>query len=135
MENGPFTVRAQFDAVVSSVPVKLVMSTLAMVVAAARVVVPVGFALKIALFEAIGVQAHAAPPVPVTAVGAVVPRIARTANASSPADAGEIEMFGFVLVPLAVVPPAVGVVAQTPPMRTVAHTCFAVPLTSVAVIV
>ena len=62
MENGPFTVRAQFDAVVSSVPVKLVMSTLAMVVAAARVVVPVGFALKIALFEAIGVQAHAAPP-------------------------------------------------------------------------
>ena len=44
-------------------------------------------------------------------------------------------MFGLVLVPLAVVPPAVGVVAQTPPKRTVAQTCFAVPLTSVAVIV
>src|SRR3989441_11775835 len=70
-----------------------------------------------------------------TAVGAVVPRIARTENASSPAAAGEIEMLGFAVVPLAVVPPAVGVVAWTPPKRTVAHTCFAVPLTSVAVIV
>jgi len=73
--------------------------------------------------------------VPVTAVGAVVPRIPRTAKASSPADAGEIEMFGFAVVPLAAVPPAVGVAAKTPPKRTVAHTCFAVPLTRVAVIV
>ena len=60
--NGPFTVRAQLDAVVSSVPVKLVMSMLAIVVAAASVVVPVGVALKTALFVATGVQAHAAPP-------------------------------------------------------------------------
>src|SRR6266704_3006133 len=106
MANGPLTLRAQLDAVVSSVPVKPVMSMLAIVVAAASVVVPVGFALKIALFEAMGVQAHAAPP----------------------------DVFDQ-FAPVAVVPPAVGVVAQTPPRRTVAHTCFAVPLTSVAVIV
>src|SRR6266849_583619 len=62
MANGPFTVRLQFDAVVSSVPVKPVMSMPAIVVAAARVVVPVGLALKIALFVATGVQPHAAPP-------------------------------------------------------------------------
>src|SRR2546427_740139 len=98
------------------------MSMLAIVVAAARVVVPVGVALKITSFVATG-------------VGAVVPLIARTENASSPAAAGEIEMLGFAVVPLAVVPPAVGVAAWTPPKRTVAHTCFAVPLTSVAVIV
>src|SRR5438034_599797 len=118
MANGPFTVRPQLDAVVSSVPVKFVMSMLAIVVAAARVVVPVAVA-----------------PVPVTAVGAAVPRIPITAKASSPADAGEIEMLGFAVVPLALVPPAVGVGAQTPLKSTVAHTCFAVPLTSVAVIV
>src|SRR5207244_13528919 len=62
MANGPFTVRPQLDAVVSSVPVKFVMSMLAIVVAAARVVVPVGVALKMALFVATGVQPHAAPP-------------------------------------------------------------------------
>src|SRR5438094_72964 len=102
MANGPLMVRGQLDAVVSSVPVKPVMSMLAIVVAAARV---------------------------------VVPGIPRTAKASSPADTGEIEMLGFAVVPLAVVPPAVGDVAKTPPKRTVAHTCFAVPLTSVAVMV
>src|SRR5438552_3239768 len=80
-------------------------------------------------------QLVAVAPVPVTAVGAVVPRIPITAKASSPADAGEIEMLGFAVVPLALVPPAVGVGAQTPLRSTVAHTCFAVPLTSVAVIV
>src|SRR5713226_1473231 len=62
MANGPLTVRAQLDAVVSSVPVKLVMSMLAIVVAATRVVVPVGLAFKIALFVATGVQLHVAPP-------------------------------------------------------------------------
>ena len=62
MSNAPLTVRPQFEAVVSNVPVKLAMSMLAIVVAAARVVVPVGVALKIALFVATGVQAHAAPP-------------------------------------------------------------------------
>src|SRR5712691_10534772 len=77
----------------------------------------------------------AAAPVPVTAVGPVVPRIDITAKANSPADAGAIEMFGFVLVPLAAVPPAVGVEGHTPPKRTVAQTCFVVPLTRVAVIV
>ena len=45
MANGPFTVTLQFDAVVSSVPVNPVMSMPAIVVAAARVVVPVGLAL------------------------------------------------------------------------------------------
>src|SRR2546426_69913 len=55
-------VRAQLDAVVSSVPVKPVMSMLAIVVAAARVVVPVGVALKITSFVATGVQLHVAPP-------------------------------------------------------------------------
>src|SRR2546428_7802549 len=63
MANGPLTVRAQLDAVVSSVPVKPVMSMLAIVVAAARVVVPVGVALKITSFVATGVQPHEAPPV------------------------------------------------------------------------
>ena len=53
---------AQFEAVVSSVPVKFVMSMLAIVVAAASVVVPVGLALKMAMFVATGVQPHAAPP-------------------------------------------------------------------------
>src|SRR2546426_3933628 len=62
MANGPLMVRAQLDAVVSSVPVKPVMSILAIVVAAARVVVPVGVALKITSFVATGVQLHAAPP-------------------------------------------------------------------------
>src|SRR5213593_4186616 len=62
MANGPLTVRAQLDAVVSSVPVKPVMSMLAIVVAAARVVVPVGVALKITSFVATGVQLHVAPP-------------------------------------------------------------------------
>src|SRR6267143_464907 len=52
MLNPPLTVRDQFDAVVSSVPVKPVMSILAMVVAPASVVVPVGLPLKIALFVA-----------------------------------------------------------------------------------
>jgi len=50
------------DAVVSSVPVKPVMSILAIVVAAASVVVPVGLALKNALFVATGVQPQEAPP-------------------------------------------------------------------------
>jgi hypothetical protein len=54
-------VKAQFDAVVSSVPVKPVMSMLAIVVAAASEVVPVGVALKMALFEAIGVHPQEAP--------------------------------------------------------------------------
>jgi len=62
MANGPLTVSAQLDAVVSSVPVKPVMSMLAIVVAAARVVVPVGVVLKITSFVATGVQPHAAPP-------------------------------------------------------------------------
>jgi hypothetical protein len=52
----------QFDAVVSRVPVKPVMSTLAIVIAAARVVVPLGLALKIALLVAVGVQPHTPPP-------------------------------------------------------------------------
>jgi len=56
------TVRNQFDAVVSNVPVKPVMSMLAMVVPAASVVVPLGLALKIVLLVATGVQPQAAPP-------------------------------------------------------------------------
>jgi hypothetical protein len=55
-------VRGQFDAVVSSVPVKPVMSMLATVVAAASEVVPVGVASKKTLFEAMGVHPQAAPP-------------------------------------------------------------------------
>jgi len=62
MRNAPLIVRAQFDAVVSSVPVKPVMSMLAIVVAAASEVVPVGLASKMALFEATGVHAQEAPP-------------------------------------------------------------------------
>lgn len=59
----PLMVRAQLDpAAVSSVPVKPVMSMLAIVVAAARVVVPVAFASKIALSVAAGVQPQDAPP-------------------------------------------------------------------------
>src|SRR6266581_4649138 len=131
MANGPLTVRAQLDAVVSSVPVKPVMSMLAIVVAAARVVVPVGVALKITSFVATGVQLHVAPPDVFDQFAPVAQRIPKTAKASSPADAGETEMLGFAVVPLAVVPPAVGVVAQTPPKRTVAHTCFPVPLVAV----
>jgi hypothetical protein len=60
--NGPLIVRAQFDAVVSSVPVKPVMSMLAIVVAAASEVVPVGVALKKALLETVGVHPQAPPP-------------------------------------------------------------------------
>jgi hypothetical protein len=63
MLKGPLTVSAQLDAAaVSKVPVKLVMSMLAMVVAAASVVVPVGLALKIALSVTAGVQPQDAPP-------------------------------------------------------------------------
>jgi hypothetical protein len=63
MLRGPLTVRDQFDPVtVSSVPVNPVMSILAMVVAAASEVVPVGTALKIALSVAAGVHPQAAPP-------------------------------------------------------------------------
>src|SRR5438034_10104918 len=47
MANGPFTVRPQLDAVVSSVPVKFVMSFLAIVVCAASVVVYVGYAVML----------------------------------------------------------------------------------------
>jgi hypothetical protein len=76
----------------------------------------------------------AVAPVPVTAVGGVVPRMANTAKASSPA-AGEMAMVGFVEIALAVVPPVVGVEVETPRSKTVAQMCFAVPLDSVAVIV
>jgi hypothetical protein len=62
MANAPFKARGQFDAVVSSVPAYPVMSMLAIVTPAASVVVPVGTALKIALFEAIGVQVQDPPP-------------------------------------------------------------------------
>src|SRR2546422_1218261 len=63
MRNAPLIVSAQlFATVVSRVPVNPVMSILAIVVAAASVVVPLGLPLKIALFDAIGVHAHAAPP-------------------------------------------------------------------------
>ena len=63
MLKAPFTVSAQFDpATVSRVPVKAVMSMLAMVVAAASAVVPVGVALKKALSVAAGEHAQAAPP-------------------------------------------------------------------------
>jgi hypothetical protein len=59
----PLTVSDQFDPdTVSSVPVKLVMSMLAIVVAAARDVVPVGVALKMALSVADGAQPQEAPP-------------------------------------------------------------------------
>jgi len=59
----PLTVSAQLDpATVSSVPVNPVMSMLAMVVAAASVVVPVGVAFKIALLVATGVHPQAPPP-------------------------------------------------------------------------
>ena len=59
----PFTVSAQlFAAVVSSVPVNPVMSMPPIVVAAASVTVPVGFALKTATSVAAGVQLHGAPP-------------------------------------------------------------------------
>ena len=60
--NDPLIVRGQFDAVVSSVPVKPVVSMLAIVVAAASEVVPVGVALKKALLEAAGVHPQAPPP-------------------------------------------------------------------------
>src|SRR2546428_13159627 len=59
----PFTVSAQlFAAVVSSAPVNPVMSMPPIVVAAASVTVPVGFALKTATSVAAGVQPHGAPP-------------------------------------------------------------------------
>src|SRR2546421_385458 len=134
MLNPPLTVRDQFEAVVSNVPVKPVMSMLAMVVAAASVVVPVGLALKMALFVATGVHPHAAAPVPVTAVGAVFSRMARTEKASSP-PTGEILIVGFVDVALFDVPPVVGAVVETPRKRTVAQMCFAVPADKVAVMV
>jgi hypothetical protein len=59
---GPLIVRAQFDAVVSSVPANPVMSMLAIVVFPVSVVVPVGTPLKIALFDAIGVHPQDPPP-------------------------------------------------------------------------
>jgi hypothetical protein len=60
--------------------------------------------------------------------------MASTAKASSPA-AGEIAMFGLAVAALPVVPPAVGLVDETPRRRIVAQTCLAVPLANVAVIV
>src|SRR5205807_8910904 len=62
MRNAPLIVKAQFDPVVSNVPLKPVISMLAIVVAAASVVVPLGMALKMAWFDATGVQAQEAPP-------------------------------------------------------------------------
>jgi hypothetical protein len=68
-------------------------------------------------------------------VGGVVPRIARTANENS-LEAGEIEIEGLAVVPLAVVPPAVGFDVATPFSRIVAQTwCALPPPESVAVIV
>jgi hypothetical protein len=57
----PFTVRGQLEPV-SSVPVKPVMSTAAMVVAADSVIVPVGFVSKTAVSVTAGVHPHAGPP-------------------------------------------------------------------------
>ena len=62
MRNAPLIVKAQFDPVVSNVPLKPVISMLAIVVAAASVMVPLGLALKMAWFDATGVQAQEAPP-------------------------------------------------------------------------
>src|SRR5438132_11399983 len=62
MRNAPLIVKAQFDPVVSNVPLKPVISMLAIVVAAASVVVPLGLALKMAWFDATGVHAQEAPP-------------------------------------------------------------------------
>src|SRR5438094_111772 len=62
MRNVPLIVRAQFDAVVSRVPVKPVISMLAIVVAAASGGVPLGLAPRMTLFDATGVHPQDAPP-------------------------------------------------------------------------
>jgi hypothetical protein len=60
--------------------------------------------------------------------------MASTAKAISP-PAGEIGIVGSTDVILFDVPPAVGVIDETPRKRTVAQICFAVPADRVAVIV
>src|SRR5438046_8830675 len=71
MRNAPLIARAQFDPVVSSVPLKPVISMLAIEVAAASVMVPLGLALKVACFDATGVHAHDAPPAELDQLAAV----------------------------------------------------------------